>query len=109
MIRAIQVFRPVVAAFLLGALAKGVLIAVAEKSANARLIGWLLVDPAVPLIASPLTATFFDQGAIVPGPQQSLVFNLFLAIGFGLECALAALIATLFVAIRRRELSLLGR
>ena len=109
MIRSIQVFRPVVGAFLLGALVKGLLIAVAEQSASARLIGWLLVDPAVPLIATPLTAAFFGQRAIVPGPQESFVFNLLLAIGFGLECAVLALIGSLFVAVRRRELSLLGR
>jgi hypothetical protein len=95
--------RPVVAAFLLGTLLKGTLIAVAEASGNPRLIGWLLVDPAVPLVASPLTATFFGQQRTVPSRPESLVFDVFVAAGFGLECALAALIGTLFVFVRRRQ------
>ena len=99
----IQLIRPVIAAFLLGALFKGALIAVAEVSANARLIGWLLVDPAVPLIAMPLTATLFDQRRFVPGRGESLAFDVVLAAGFGLECALVALVGALFVAVRNRQ------
>ena len=105
MIRVIRVisFPPVIAAFLLGALVKGALIAVAETSANARLIGWLLVDPAVPVIATPLTAALFDPRRLVSGRQESLAFDVFLAAGFGLECALVALVGTVAVSLWRRR------
>jgi hypothetical protein len=49
-------------------------------------------DPGAVYFAEKVTALFFDQRRIAPPPAESALFEVFLVIGFGVQCFLVGLL-----------------
>jgi len=52
-------------------------------------INW---DPGAFHFAERISGWFFDQRRLAPSPAESMVFELFLVVGFGIECLLLGLL-----------------
>lgn len=94
-----QFFRRPPALFLiLGLTVKGLLILIWRFNPAPELFELLIsYDPAAFAFAEKGVALLFDPRRIAPTPAESLVFEILLALGFGLECMLIAFLCQMLV------------